>query len=101
MYCPAFSYIALPRRVPRTCLDPPLLSTPSPTHSSTLYTPFAQRLVAKHFYRPFLPEFADAEDIARFPKVKLITVDEAFGGWQKAQAEHFSDGGTFDRIYTK
>ncbi|MBT62834.1 MAG: ABC transporter permease [Puniceicoccaceae bacterium] len=66
-----------------------------------LYTPFAQRLVAKHFYRPFLPEFADAEDIARFPKVKLITVDEAFGGWQKAQAEHFSDGGTFDRIYTK
>lgn len=65
-----------------------------------LYTPFAQRLVAKHFYRPFLPEHADAEDIARFPEVRLITVDEAFGGWQKAQKAHFSDGGTFDRIYT-
>lgn len=66
-----------------------------------LYAPYAQRLAAKHFYRPFKSEHADPKDLARFPEVKLITVDEAFGGWQKAQADHFSDGGTFDRIYTR
>nr|WP_308424572.1 sulfate ABC transporter substrate-binding protein [Iodidimonas muriae] len=65
-----------------------------------LYTPFAQKLVAKHYYRPFLPEFADAEDLARFPKLKLFTVDEEFGGWQNAQKTHFLDGGVFDQIYT-
>jgi len=65
-----------------------------------LYTPFAQRLAAKHFYRPYKPEYADAADLALFPEIKLITVEEAFGDWQKAQSEHFNDGGTFDRIYT-
>ncbi len=65
-----------------------------------LYTPYAQNLVAKHYYRPFLPEFADAKDLARFPQLKLFTVDEQFGGWQKAQKTHFLDGGVFDQIYT-
>ncbi len=65
-----------------------------------LYTPYAQKLVAKHYYRPFLSEFADAEDLARFPQLKLITVDQEFGGWQKAQKTHFLDGGVFDQIYT-
>ncbi len=64
-----------------------------------LYTPFAQKLAAKHYYRPFRPEFAEPEDIDRFPKLKLVTVDDAFGGWQQAQKEHFADGGTFDQIY--
>ncbi|MGC9451281.1 MAG: sulfate ABC transporter substrate-binding protein [Oceanipulchritudo sp.] len=64
-----------------------------------LYTPFGQRLAAKHYYRPLHPEFADPADIARFPEVRLVTIDEAFGGWQAAQQRHFNDGGTFDQIY--
>ncbi|MHB9138607.1 MAG: sulfate ABC transporter substrate-binding protein [Victivallaceae bacterium] len=64
-----------------------------------LYSPEAQRLAAKHFYRPAYPQYADAADIARFSKSKLFTIDEVFGGWQKAQKTHFSDGGVFDQIY--
>lgn len=66
-----------------------------------LYSPFAQKLIAKNYYRPAFPEFADSADLARFPEVKLVTIDEAFGGWQAAQLRHFSDGGTFDEIYIK
>jgi len=64
-----------------------------------LYTPVGQKLAAKHFYRPLKPEFADPKDLARFPSLKLFSVDEVFGGWQKAQATHFDDGGAFDQIY--
>ncbi len=64
-----------------------------------LYSPFGQRLAAKHYYRPLHPEFADPADVARFPQVRLVTIDEAFGGWQAAQKRHFTDGGTFDQIY--
>ena len=64
-----------------------------------LFSPVGQKLAAKHYYRPVAPEYADPADIARFPKVRLLTVDEVFGGWQKAQQIHFADGGTFDQIY--
>ena len=65
-----------------------------------LYSPEGQAIAAKHFYRPFKPELAAKEDIARFPQVKLVTVDDPlFGGWAKAQPEHFGDGGTFDQLY--
>jgi sulfate/thiosulfate transport system substrate-binding protein len=64
-----------------------------------LYTPEGQRLIAKNFYRPVAPEHAAPEDVARFPKTELFTIDAVFGGWQKAQAEHFDDGGLFDQIY--
>ena len=64
-----------------------------------LYTPAAQKIIAKNFYRPSKPEAADPADLARFPKIRLVTVDQAFGGWTKAQAEHFAEGGTFDQIY--
>ena len=64
-----------------------------------LYSPVGQRVVAKHFYRPIAPEHADPEDAKRFPQVELFTIDEVFGGWQKAQTEHFNDGGVFDQIY--
>ncbi|MBE0501321.1 MAG: sulfate ABC transporter substrate-binding protein [Desulfuromonadales bacterium] len=64
-----------------------------------LYSPVGQKLAAKHYYRPVAPEHADPADIARFPAVNLFTVDELFGGWQKAQKTHFADGGTFDQIY--
>lgn len=64
-----------------------------------LYSPVGQRLAAKNYYRPVKPELADPEDIKRFPEVNLITIDDVFGGWQKAQKEHFNDGGLFDQIY--
>ena len=64
-----------------------------------LYTPAGQKIIAKNFYRPSKPESADPADLARFPRIRLVTVDQAFGGWSKAQAEHFADGGTFDQIY--
>ena len=64
-----------------------------------LYSPIGQRLAAKHYYRPAYPQFAATEDLARFPDLELVTVDEAFGGWQEAQRKHFDDGGLFDQIY--
>ncbi len=63
-----------------------------------LYTPEAQKLIAKNFLRPSSPEYADKADLARFPKLDLITVDGTFGGWKKAQATFFADGGVFDDI---
>jgi sulfate/thiosulfate-binding protein len=64
-----------------------------------LYSPAGQKIIAKNFYRPFKPESADPADLARFPKIRLTTIDESFGGWTKAQATHFADGGLFDQIY--
>ncbi len=59
-----------------------------------LYSPEGQKLAAKHYYRPI-----DKKVPVRLAKLKLYTIDQAFGGWQKAQKKHFSDGGTFDQIY--
>lgn len=64
-----------------------------------LYSPAGQKIAARHYYRPRDLSHADPEDAARFPQVNLITIDEAFGGWLKAQKEHFNDGGIFDAIY--
>ena len=66
-----------------------------------LYSDEGQKVVAKHYYRPRKPEAAAPEDIARFPKLGLFTIDEGFGGWANAQKTHFADGGTFDQIYLK
>ena len=63
-----------------------------------LYADAGQELAAKHYYRPRNAVIA-ARYAAQFPKVNLITVDEVFGGWQKAQSTHFADGGIFDQIY--
>lgn len=64
-----------------------------------LYSPEGQRIIAKHYFRPVSPEYADQEDLARFPEVKLFTIDELFGGWQEAQKKHFDDGGVFDSLF--
>ena len=64
-----------------------------------LYSPSGQRIAARHFYRPRRPEYAAAEDVARLPKLELFGIDQVFGGWDKAQATYFSDGGVFDQIY--
>jgi sulfate/thiosulfate transport system substrate-binding protein len=63
-----------------------------------LYTPEAQKLIAKNYLRPAHPEDAEKEDLARFPKIDLITVDGTYGGWPKAQAKFFAEGGVFDEI---
>jgi ABC-type sulfate transport system substrate-binding protein len=62
-----------------------------------LYTDEAQRIAARHFYRPRSPA-ATAQAPKAFPDVALFTVAE-LGGWAAAQAKHFADGGTFDRVY--
>ena len=63
-----------------------------------LYSEEGQEIAAKHFYRPRLESVA-ARHAARFPKITLFTIDEVFGGWQKAQKAHFDDGASFDQIY--
>jgi sulfate/thiosulfate-binding protein len=63
-----------------------------------LYTETGQEIAARHFYRPRLASVA-AKYAAQFPQVRLVTVDEVFGGWKKAHATHFADGALFDQIY--
>ena len=63
-----------------------------------LYSPEGQDIAARHFYRPRSAEVARKYE-SQFPNVNLFTIDEVFGGWQKAQKTHFGDGGVFDQIY--
>jgi len=65
-----------------------------------LYSPAGQEIAAKNFYRPRLAEVAQKYS-SQFPNLPLFTVDELFGGWKTAQAEHFADGGVFYQIYTQ
>jgi sulfate/thiosulfate transport system substrate-binding protein len=64
-----------------------------------LYTPKAQAMIARHYYRPRLIQHADAADLARFPNIELATIDKDFGGWTKTQTLHFAEGGIFDQVY--
>ena len=66
-----------------------------------LYTEEGQDIIGKNFYRPAVSDKARAKYASQFPRIKLFTIDEAFGGWEKADKEHFADGGSFDQIYTK
>jgi sulfate transport system substrate-binding protein len=63
-----------------------------------LYTDEGQEIAAHHYYRPISEKIA-AKYASQFPKIKLFTIDELFGGWTKAQKAHFADGGSFDQIY--
>ncbi len=63
-----------------------------------LYSEQGQEIAAKHYYRPRLESVAKKHE-HQFPKVNLVTIDEVFGGWQKAQKTHFADRGIFDQIY--
>jgi sulfate transport system substrate-binding protein len=65
-----------------------------------LYSPQGQEIAAKHHFRPRDPAVA-AKYKAKFPPLPMVTIDEAFGGWNKANAAHFADGGSFDRIYRR
>lgn len=63
-----------------------------------LYSDEGQEIAGKHYYRPTNPQVA-AKYSSQFSKLNLFTIDEVFGGWQKAQKTHFADGGIFDQIY--
>lgn len=65
-----------------------------------LYSNEGQDIAGKHYYRPTNPKYVE-KYAKQFPKVNLFKIDDVFGGWQKAQKDHFSDGGTFDQIYDK
>ena len=65
-----------------------------------LYTAEAQKIIAHNYYRPTDPKAADPKDLARFPDLKLVTIDDPlFGGWAQTQAKQFADGGIFDQLY--
>ncbi len=64
-----------------------------------LYSPVGQKLAAKHHYRPVSTEKVPEELLEQFPEVERFSVDEVFGGWEKAQKEHFIDQAIFDQIY--
>lgn len=67
---------------------------------SYLYSEEGQRIAARHHYRPSKPELVPAEELAKLPEIKLVTIDDPiFGGWAKAQPYHFGDGGIFDQVY--
>jgi sulfate transport system substrate-binding protein len=65
-----------------------------------LYSKEGQTIAAKHYYRPRRPALVGPA-AQSFPRVRLFTVDQMFGGWQRAQKTHFADGGTFDQIYRR
>ena len=64
-----------------------------------LYSEEGQEIAARNHYRPRSASVA-SRHAAEFPKVALFTVDEVFGGWGKAQKDHFDDGGVFDQVAT-
>jgi sulfate/thiosulfate-binding protein len=66
---------------------------------SYLYSPEAQEIIGKNYYRPVDPKVAE-KYASIFPKVNLVNIND-FGGWKKAQKDHFDDGGTFDEIYKR
>jgi sulfate transport system substrate-binding protein len=63
-----------------------------------LYTPAAQEIIARNYFRPRDPQIR-AKYKSQFKNVPLLTIDRNFGGWAKTQALHFNDGGLFDQIY--
>ncbi len=66
-----------------------------------LYSEEGQDIAGKHFYRPAVSQKAQAKYARQFPKLNLFTIDQAFGGWARADKEHFADNASFDQIYTR
>ena len=65
-----------------------------------LYTDESQRLIGQHFYRPANPAVL-AEFKHQFADLKLVSINQEFGGWAQAHKQFFADGAEFDRIYSK
>ena len=66
-----------------------------------LYSEEGQDIAGKNFYRPAVSEKAKAKYAKQFPKIDLFSIDQAFGGWARADKEHFADGASFDQIYLR
>jgi sulfate/thiosulfate transport system substrate-binding protein len=66
-----------------------------------LYTEDGQDLIGRHFFRPAVSKAAQAKYARHFPKLELFTVAEAFGGWARADRDHFADDASFDQVYTR
>ena len=66
-----------------------------------LYSEEGQDIAGKNFYRPAVSEKAKAKYAKQFAKLNLFSIDTTFGGWAKADKEHFADGASFDQIYTR
>jgi sulfate transport system substrate-binding protein len=66
-----------------------------------LYSEEGQDIIGRHFYRPAASAKAQATYAKQFPKIELFTIEQAFGGWARADREHFAEGGSFDRIHTR
>jgi sulfate transport system substrate-binding protein len=64
-----------------------------------LYSPAGQQIAAKNFYRPAVQGAVSADELKQFAQLELFRIDDVFGGWAKAQKEHFDEKGTFDAIY--
>ena len=74
--------------------------TAAEAYLNFLYAPQGQEIAAQNYYRP--RDTAVAERYKdTFAKVDLVTIDQEFGGWRKAQKDHFADGGSFDKIYAR
>lgn len=66
-----------------------------------LYTEEGQDIVGRHFYRPAASRQAQAKYAQQFPRLELFTIAQAFGGWEKAQRDHFADGASFDQVFAR
>ena len=66
-----------------------------------LYSEEGQDIVGKNYFRPAVSQKAQAKYAKQFAKLDLFTIDQAFGGWARADKEHFADGASFDQIYSR
>ncbi len=98
IYPPTSIFAEPPVAVVDKVVDRKKTRTVAEGYLNFLYSPLAQDLIGKNFYRPRNPD-ALAKYGHAFPKVNFFTIDDTFGGWRKAQKAHFDDGGMFDQIY--
>jgi sulfate transport system substrate-binding protein len=98
---PPFSILAeTPVTVVDTVVDKHGTRDLAEAYLNYLYSPAGQKLAAKNFYRPIDTKVVDAADLANFPQLERVTVDQAFGGWANVQKDHFDDKAIFDQIYS-
>jgi sulfate/thiosulfate-binding protein len=97
---PPFSILAeTPVTVVDTVVDKHGTRDLAEAYLNYLYSPAGQKLAAKNFYRPTDTKVVDAADLANFPQLERVTVNQAFGGWANVQKDHFDDKAIFDQIY--
>ena len=102
MIAPSISILAEPAvSVVDKNVDKKGTRTVAEAYLQYLYTEEGQDIAGKHFYRPAVSDKAKAKYAKQFPKLNLFTINDAFGGWDKAAKDHFADNASFDQIYTK